>query len=200
MDATCRLWSRTCSGSAERPSTTPGERPLPRFPRCCTAHKRKPRSGASSRSIFNSGDRSEPGIFVPPPRSSPGLVPLFTMSGVEGHIFGPMAKSLRLCDRRRPQCHLYRSRRRLSSILLPEKVSEVETRDRARLAPTYYRPPTLALMRFAMGRLILLRSALVVAVVALPSQSRPRIPPEARRGQFLDPRDPAAVGISARQR
>ena len=29
----------------------------------------------------------------PPPSSSPGFVPLFTLSGIEGHIFGPMAKT-----------------------------------------------------------------------------------------------------------
>ena len=30
-----------------------------------------------------------------------GFVPLFTLSGVEGHIFGPMAQDLCLCHRRR---------------------------------------------------------------------------------------------------
>ena len=38
-------------------------------------------------------DRGEPGIFFSAAIIIAGFVPLFTMSGIEGHIFGPMAKT-----------------------------------------------------------------------------------------------------------
>ena len=56
-----------------------------------------------------------------------GFLPLFTLSGVEGHIFGPMAKTYAYAPVGRPARHLHRRRRRSPPLLLPEKVSETET-------------------------------------------------------------------------
>ena len=57
--------------------------------------------------IFNSAMEVNQAIFFSAAIIIAGFVPLFTMSGVEGHIFGPMAKDLCLCDRRRAHRDLY---------------------------------------------------------------------------------------------
>jgi cobalt-zinc-cadmium resistance protein CzcA len=55
-----------------------------------------------------------------------GFLPLFTLSGVEGHIFGPMAKTYayRLAG---GLLATFTVSPALSRLLLPEKVSEDET-------------------------------------------------------------------------
>jgi heavy metal efflux system protein len=55
-----------------------------------------------------------------------GFVPLFTMSGVEGHIFGPMAKTYAYAIAG-GLIATFTVTPALSAILLPERVSEVET-------------------------------------------------------------------------
>src|SRR5262249_22646423 len=55
-----------------------------------------------------------------------GFVPLFTLSGVEGHIFGPMAKTYAYALSG-GLLATFTVSPALSALLLPERVSEVET-------------------------------------------------------------------------
>src|SRR4029077_17204645 len=55
-----------------------------------------------------------------------GFLPLFTLSGVEGHIFGPMAKTYAFALAGGPLAPFTVSPA-LAAVLLPEKVSETET-------------------------------------------------------------------------
>jgi heavy metal efflux system protein len=96
-----------------------------------------------------------------------GFVPLFTMSGVEGHIFAPMAKTYAYAIAG-GLIATFTISPALSAILLPERVSEVETflvRGLRRL----YRP----VLEFALAnRIVTLGGAallLALAVIALPS-------------------------------
>jgi heavy metal efflux system protein len=96
-----------------------------------------------------------------------GFVPLFTMSGVEGHIFAPMAKTYAYAIGG-GLIATFTITPALSAILLPERITEVETfvvRGLRRL----YRPA----LEFALGnRIITLGVSLLllgVAAIALPS-------------------------------
>jgi heavy metal efflux system protein len=96
-----------------------------------------------------------------------GFVPLFTMSGVEGHIFGPMAKTYAYAIAG-GLAATFTITPALSAFLLPERVSDIETfviRGLRRL----YRPA----LEFALGnRIITLGVSLLLlglAVTALPS-------------------------------
>jgi cobalt-zinc-cadmium resistance protein CzcA len=96
-----------------------------------------------------------------------GFVPLFTMSGVEGHIFAPMAKTYAYAIGG-GLIATFTITPALSAILLPDRVNEVETfvvRGLRRL----YRP----VLEFAMANRIVTLSAaallLGLAAAALPS-------------------------------
>jgi cobalt-zinc-cadmium resistance protein CzcA len=96
-----------------------------------------------------------------------GFVPLFTMSGVEGHIFAPMAKTYAYAIAG-GLIATFTISPALSAILLPERVSEVETflvRGLRRL----YRP----VLEFALAnRIVTLGGTallLALAAIALPS-------------------------------
>ncbi|GAC1524787.1 MAG: CusA/CzcA family heavy metal efflux RND transporter [Ramlibacter sp.] len=91
-----------------------------------------------------------------------GFVPLFTLSGVEGHIFGPMAKTYAYAIVG-GLLATFTVAPALSALLLPDKVSEVETFV-VRWMRSVYRP----VLEFALSfpRLVLLGAA-VLAVVSL---------------------------------
>src|SRR5262249_58007783 len=55
-----------------------------------------------------------------------GFIPLFTLSGVEGHIFGPMAKTYAYALAG-GLLATFTVTPALSAVLLPERVSETET-------------------------------------------------------------------------
>ena len=96
-----------------------------------------------------------------------GFVPLFTMSGVEGHIFAPMAKTYAYAIGG-GLIATFTITPALSAILLPERVSEVETFV-VRGLRHLYRP----VLEFALANCIVTLGAaallLGLAVVALPS-------------------------------
>ena len=90
------------------------------------------------------------------------FLPLFTLTGVEGHIFGPMAKTYAYAIAG-GLLATFTVTPALSSLLLPERVSETETVIVCGLRRLY--EPAV---RFALdSRVLVLGSAAVVAVVAL---------------------------------
>jgi cobalt-zinc-cadmium resistance protein CzcA len=76
--------------------------------------------------IFQASGEVTKAIFFAATIIIAGFVPLFTLSGVEGHIFGPMAKTYAyaLCG---GLLATFTVSPALAALLLPEKVSEVET-------------------------------------------------------------------------
>jgi cobalt-zinc-cadmium resistance protein CzcA len=76
--------------------------------------------------IANSATEVNRGIFFSAAIIIAGFVPLFTMSGIEGHIFGPMATTYAYAIAG-GLIATFTISPALSAILLPERLSEVET-------------------------------------------------------------------------
>jgi len=117
--------------------------------------------------IYASAGEVNQAIFFSAAIIIAGFVPLFTMSGVEGHIFAPMAKTYAYAIGG-GLIATFTITPALSAILLPDRVNEVETfvvRGLRRL----YRP----VLEFAMANRIVTLSAaallLGLAAAALPS-------------------------------
>jgi cobalt-zinc-cadmium resistance protein CzcA len=117
--------------------------------------------------IFNSAVEVNQAIFFSAAIIIAGFVPLFTMSGVEGHIFGPMAKTYAYAIAG-GLIATFTVSPALSSILLPDQISEVETVI-VRWLHRIYRP----ILKLALqNRLVTLGGAvalLALAAVALPN-------------------------------
>jgi heavy metal efflux system protein len=97
------------------------------------------------RTIFRAGAEVDRAIFFSAAIIIAGFVPLFTMSGVEGHIFGPMAKTYAYAIFGGLIASFTISPA-LSALLLPEQVSEAETLA-VRGVRSIYRP----FLEFALG-------------------------------------------------
>jgi cobalt-zinc-cadmium resistance protein CzcA len=76
--------------------------------------------------IFQASSEVTKAIFFAATIIIAGFVPLFTLSGVEGHIFGPMAKTYAYALSG-GLLATFTVSPALSAVLLPERVSEVET-------------------------------------------------------------------------
>jgi len=119
-----------------------------------------------------------------------GFVPLFTLSGVEGHIFGPMAKTYAYAIVRRTDCYFTISPA-LSSLLLPERVGETETLI-VRGLRRVYEP----LLNFAVGnRIVTLGGGAVLGGIRSSRRAgaRAQFLASSRGRQFVDPRHLAAT-------
>ncbi|HXC89975.1 MAG TPA: CusA/CzcA family heavy metal efflux RND transporter [Stellaceae bacterium] len=118
--------------------------------------------GGKLRTIFRASVEVNQAIFFSAAIIIAGFVPLFTLSGVEGHIFGPMARTYAYAIAG-GLVATFTVTPALSAILLPEQVSEVETvvvRGLRRL----YRPA----LEFALAnRILTLGSAAVVFGLAM---------------------------------
>ena len=91
-----------------------------------------------------------------------GFIPLFTMSGVEGHIFGPMARTYAYAIFG-GLLATFTVTPALSSYLLPETLTEVDTRV-VKLMRRVYRP----IVEFALAnRVFSLGSAAIILILAL---------------------------------
>ena len=118
------------------------------------------------------------------------FLPLFTMQGVEGQIFGPMARTYAYALIG-AVIATFTVTPVLASFLLPEKVQEIETflvrgiRRRLSDAPAARRAQCAD-----RRRLIALAFLIVVRRAGRPA--RHRVPAEARRGQSVDSRGDAA--------
>jgi len=78
------------------------------------------------RTILRSASEVNQAIFFAAGIIIAGFVPLFTLSGVEGHIFGPMAKTYAYAIAG-GLIATFTISPALSALLLPERVSETET-------------------------------------------------------------------------
>ena len=135
--------------------------------RVMTNARRTTRLSGRLLEIYASASEVNQAIFFSAAIIIAGFVPLFTMSGVEGHIFAPMAKTYAYAIGG-GLIATFTISPALSAILLPERISEVETfvmRGLRRL----YRP----VLEYALANCILTLGAaallLGLAVVALPS-------------------------------
>jgi heavy metal efflux system protein len=109
---------------ARRLSQPPSER----FQRSALLHRTQTLAEFRGKfaTILNSAIEVNRAIFFSAAIIIAGFVPLFTMSGVEGHIFGPMAKTYAYAIAGGLIATVTVSPA-LSSILLPSQMSEVET-------------------------------------------------------------------------
>lgn len=111
--------------------------------------------------IFYSAIEVNRAIFFSAAIIIAGFVPLFTMSGVEGHIFGPMARTYAFAILG-GLIATFTVSPALSAILLPEKVQEIDTFI-VRWLHRGYRP----LLGFALDhRLLTLAGAVVILTLA----------------------------------
>jgi cobalt-zinc-cadmium resistance protein CzcA len=117
--------------------------------------------------IFNSAIEVNQAIFFSAAIIIAGFVPLFTMSGVEGHIFGPMARTYAYAIAG-GLIATFTVSPALSSILLPDQVSEIETIV-VRWLHRLYRPALGFALKLRFGTLGVAVVLLVLAGVALPN-------------------------------
>ena len=118
------------------------------------------------------------------------FLPLFTMQGVEGQIFGPMARTYAYALIG-AVIATFTVTPVMASILLPEQVEEVETIARAAAARRLSR----SVLRFAVRQLPVAAAVALVFLVVIGfarRAARHRIPAEARGRQSVDPRHHAA--------
>jgi cobalt-zinc-cadmium resistance protein CzcA len=143
------------------------EPPTPLRQRTLQTARRVTRLSGKLVEIYASASEVNQAIFFSAAIIVAGFVPLFTMSGVEGHIFAPMAKTYAFAIAG-GLIATFTITPALSAILLPDRVSEIGTfvmRGLHRL----YRP----VLEFALvNRIVTLGAAallLGLAVVTLPS-------------------------------
>ena len=117
--------------------------------------------------IFNAALEVNKAIFFSAAIIIAGFVPLFTMSGVEGHIFGPMAKTYAYAIVG-GLVATFTVAPALSAMLLPDRVSEVETRI-VRLLHHLYRPILLRILAHRIPTLVAALILLAAAGIALPN-------------------------------
>ena len=155
-------------------------------------------AASCSRSITRASDVNR-SIFFAAGIIIAGFIPLFTLSGVEGHIFGPMAKTYAYALAG-GLLATFTVTPALSAILLPEHVQRNRNVGGARAAPHLHAGPALRRRqpgaRRSSGAVVLL----VLAGVAVRSLGL-GIPAQARRRQSLDPRHHAVDHLArGRQR
>jgi heavy metal efflux system protein len=143
--------------------------PSERFARSALLHRSvvEPTFRGKFAVIFNSAIEVNQAIFFSAAIIIAGFVPLFTMSGVEGHIFGPMAKTYAYAIAG-GLIATFTVSPALCSILLPDKVSEVETII-VRGLHKIYAPALHAALKFRCAALGIAALLLIAAGVALPN-------------------------------
>jgi heavy metal efflux system protein len=143
------------------------EPPTPLRQRTLQSARRATRLSGRLIEIYASANEVNQAIFFSAAIIVAGFVPLFTMSGVEGHIFAPMAKTYAYAIAG-GLIATFTITPALSAILLPERISEIET-SLMRGLRRLHRP----VLEFALAnRIVTLGGAaslLALAVVALPS-------------------------------
>ena len=117
--------------------------------------------------IANSAVQVNRGIFFSAAIIIAGFIPLFTMTGVEGHIFGPMARTYAYAISG-GLLATFTVTPALSSYLLPERLEEKET-----IAVRYFRKVFGPVTRAALSnRIITLGCAAIVVGAAIFAASR----------------------------
>ncbi len=135
-----------------------------RYAEGSSLHRLRPRTGFSGKLgvIINSAAEVNRSIFFSAAIIIAGFVPLFTLSGVEGHIFGPMAKTYAYAILG-GLIATFTVSPALAALLFPEKVTEKDTLI-VRWLHHMYRP----LVQFALAnRILTLGGTGLVMVLAL---------------------------------
>ena len=116
------------------------QKPEERFARSAVMHRARPILGLRGRYavIGNSATEVNRSIFFSAAIIIAGFIPLFTLSGIEGHIFGPMAKTYAYAIAG-GLIATFTISPALSALLLPERFRETETL-LARVLRRCYRP------------------------------------------------------------
>ena len=139
------------------------QKPEERFARSAVMHRARPILGLRGRYavIGNSATEVNRSIFFSAAIIIAGFIPLFTLSGIEGHIFGPMAKTYAYAIAG-GLIATFTVSPALSALLLPERLSDTETL-LARALHRLYRPA----LEFALdNRILTLGAALLLLVLA----------------------------------
>ena len=114
--------------------------------------------------IFHASTEVTQAIFFAATIIIAGFVPLFTLSGVEGHIFGPMAKTYAYALAG-GLLATFTISPALAALLLPDQVSHVETRA-VRAVRTFYSRVRDRVLDARVGTLGLGGAVLVLAILA----------------------------------
>ena len=140
------------------------QKPEERFRRAPAVHNARamPRLGGKFGVIANSALEVNRAIFFSATIIIAGFVPLFTLSGVEGHIFGPMAKTYAYALAG-GLLATFTISPALSAILLPDNAKETETRIVRWLESRYH--PLLEKALSKPRRTLLAGGALLLAAV-----------------------------------
>ncbi|WP_176593720.1 CusA/CzcA family heavy metal efflux RND transporter [Sphingobium sp. EM0848] len=127
-------------------------------------------------SILHASHEVSRGIFFAAAIIIASFLPLFTLTGVEGHIFGPMAKTYAYAISG-GVIATFTVAPVLSAILLPDRLSEVETRIVAKLRSLYEPAAAFALANrlLTFGGMTLLICAALIGVRSLGVEFLPHL-------------------------
>src|SRR6185437_10225958 len=128
------------------------------------SHRDLRSGGDKVRTIYNASTEVTKAIFFSATIIIAGFLPLFTLSGVEGHIFGPMARTYAYALSG-GLLATFTVSPALSALLLPERVAHTETRLVRAISRFYARVRDVVLPRRAMTALAGL-GVVVVAIMA----------------------------------
>ncbi|KQM21368.1 efflux RND transporter permease subunit [Novosphingobium sp. Leaf2] len=137
------------------------------------------------------------GIFFAAAIIIASFLPLFTLTGVEGHIFGPMAKTYAYAISG-GLIATFTVAPVLAAMLLPDKLSEVETRVVARLRSWYEPAAAFALANrlLTIGGALLLMGAAVIGVRSLGIEFLPHLE---EGNLYIRASLPASISLEAGQ-
>ena len=137
------------------------------------------------------------GIFFAAAIIIASFLPLFTLTGVEGHIFGPMAKTYAYAITG-GLIATFTVAPVLATLLLPDKLSEVETWIVARLRRVYEPAASFALGNrlIAIGGALLLMVAAVIGIRSLGIEFLPHLE---EGNMYIRATLPASISLEAGQ-
>uniref|UniRef100_UPI0035CBC9B0 efflux RND transporter permease subunit n=1 Tax=uncultured Sphingomonas sp. TaxID=158754 RepID=UPI0035CBC9B0 len=137
------------------------------------------------------------GIFFAAAIIIASFLPLFTLTGVEGHIFGPMAKTYAYAITG-GLIATFTVAPVLATMLLPDRLSEVETRIVARLRGWYEPAAAFALANrvLAVGAALLLLGAAMIGVRSLGIEFLPHLE---EGNLYIRASLPASISLEAGQ-
>ncbi len=124
-----------------------------------------------------------------------GFLPLFTLSGVEGHIFGPMARTYAYALSG-GLLATFTISPALAALLLPEKVSHVETRA-VRAMRTFYTRVRDTVLARRHATLLVGTTALVVAILAGSTIGLEFLPKLEEGNMWVRATMPASISLEA---
>src|SRR5690242_7570365 len=151
--------------------------------------------GMKNHAILSAASDVSRSIFFAATIIIAGFLPLFTLSGVEGHIFGPMARTYAYALSG-GLLATFTVSPALSALLLPERVAHTETRLVRAISGFYARVRDVVLPRRAMTALAGL-GILVVAIVAGNSIGLEFLPALEEGNMWIRATMPASISLES---